>query len=165
MAEGRQRDGDAEKARRDSARDDDALELERAGDADDLGDELTDDDLDADVHDPDDELDDNDDARSTGGRTGSTAIKERARSTAPAGRKATKGKSVGRANIFARLINFFREVVAELRKVIWPTRKELLTYTSVVVVFVIIMLAVVGLLDYGFAKAVLWVFGSKNPTS
>ena len=46
---------------------------------------------------------------------------------------------------------------------IWPTRKELITYTAVVVVFVSIMLTVVGLLDYGFAKAVLWVFGNKVP--
>jgi preprotein translocase subunit SecE len=53
-------------------------------------------------------------------------------------------------------------VVAELRKVIWPTRKELLTYTAVVVVFVSIMLTVVGLLDVAFARAVLWVFGNKT---
>jgi preprotein translocase subunit SecE len=56
-------------------------------------------------------------------------------------------------------------VVAELRKVIWPTRKELITYTAVVIVFVSIMLTVVGLLDYGFAKAVLWVFGNKTTPS
>jgi preprotein translocase subunit SecE len=61
--------------------------------------------------------------------------------------------------IFGRFGRFVREVVAELRKVIWPTRKELLTYTSVVIVFVVIMLTVVGLLDYGFAKAMLFVFG------
>ena len=41
-----------------------------------------------------------------------------------------------RASLPKRLVRFFREVVAELRKVIWPTRKELLTYTAVVVVFV-----------------------------
>lgn len=69
---------------------------------------------------------------------------------------------VDRPGIFARFINFVREVVAELRKVIWPTRKELLTYTTVVVVFVTIMLTVVGLLDVAFAKVVLWVFGNKT---
>jgi len=57
---------------------------------------------------------------------------------------------------------FFREIVAELRKVIWPTRKELITYTTVVVVFVTIMLTVVGLLDLGFGKAILWIFGNKT---
>ena len=54
---------------------------------------------------------------------------------------------------FRRIPIFIREVVAELQKVIWPTRKELLTYTSVVVVFVAIMMTIVGLLDLGFAKA------------
>ena len=62
----------------------------------------------------------------------------------------------------ARIARFFREVVAELRKVIWPTRKELLTYTAVVVVFVAVMLTIVGLLDFGFAKGVLLVFGSPS---
>ena len=48
-----------------------------------------------------------------------------------------------RPNISSRFINFVREVVAELQKVIWPTRKELLTYTAVVVVFVAIMMTFV----------------------
>ena len=47
--------------------------------------------------------------------------------------------------LFGRIARFFREVVAELRKVIWPTRKELLTYTAVVVAFVAVMLTIVGL--------------------
>ncbi|GAA2363617.1 preprotein translocase subunit SecE [Dactylosporangium salmoneum] len=79
--------------------------------------------------------------------------------------KQTKVKEGGSNNIFVRLINFIREVVAELRKVIWPTRKELSTYTLVVVVFVIIMLAIVGGLDFGFAKLVLWSFGNGNADS
>jgi preprotein translocase subunit SecE len=54
-----------------------------------------------------------------------------------------------------RIARFIREVVAELRKVNWPSRKELLTYASVVIVFVVIMMSIVGLLDYGFA----WVVG------
>jgi preprotein translocase subunit SecE len=52
-----------------------------------------------------------------------------------------------------------RETVAEMRKVLWPSRKEMVTYTIVVVIFVVIMVTVVALLDYGFAKAVLAVFG------
>ncbi len=59
----------------------------------------------------------------------------------------------------ARLGRFFREVVAELGKVIWPTRKELITYTAVVIVFVSIMVAIVAGLDIGFSQVVLWVFG------
>jgi preprotein translocase subunit SecE len=54
---------------------------------------------------------------------------------------------------------FYRQVVAELRKVIWPTRKELGTYTSVVLVFVVAVTSIVGVLDLLFTKLVLWVFG------
>ena len=59
----------------------------------------------------------------------------------------------------ARISLFYRQVIAELRKVIWPTRKELITYTSVVIVFVLMVIAYVSVLDFGFAKAVLSVFG------
>jgi preprotein translocase subunit SecE len=54
---------------------------------------------------------------------------------------------------------FMRQIVAELRKVIWPTRKELVTYTTVALVFIMVMVAVVTSLDYGFTKLVLVVFG------
>jgi preprotein translocase subunit SecE len=54
---------------------------------------------------------------------------------------------------------FYKQVVAELRKVIWPTRKELVTYTTVVVVFVLIITALVAVFDLAFGKAVLAVFG------
>jgi preprotein translocase subunit SecE len=54
---------------------------------------------------------------------------------------------------------FLREVVAELRKVIWPGRKELITYTTVVIIFVAVMVALVAGLDILFAKGVVAVFG------
>ena len=54
---------------------------------------------------------------------------------------------------------FLRQVIAELHKVIWPTRKELVTYTTVAVVFIVIMTAIVTSLDYGFTKLVFEVFG------
>ena len=54
---------------------------------------------------------------------------------------------------------FLREVRSELRKVIWPTRKELVTYTTVVIVFVCIVIAYVTVLDFAFSKAVLAIFG------
>ena len=62
-------------------------------------------------------------------------------------------------NVFARISLFFREVVAEMRKVIWPTRKELIAYTTVVIVFVLIMAGIVAALDFVFTKGVLAVFG------
>ena len=52
-----------------------------------------------------------------------------------------------------------RQVVAELRKVIWPTRKELITYTTVALCFILIMIAIVTALDYGFTKLVFAVLG------
>ena len=54
---------------------------------------------------------------------------------------------------------FVRQVAAELRKVIWPTRKELITYTTVSLVFILIMVGIVSALDFGFTKLVLAVFG------
>jgi preprotein translocase subunit SecE len=54
---------------------------------------------------------------------------------------------------------FFRQMVAELRKVIWPTRNMLITYTIVCIVFVLFMVIFVTSLDYGFTKLVFWVFG------
>ena len=48
---------------------------------------------------------------------------------------------------------FVRQVVAELRKVIWPTRKELITYTTVALVFILIMVAIVTGLDYRVHQA------------
>ena len=56
---------------------------------------------------------------------------------------------------------FLRQVVAELRKVVRPTRNELLTYFSVVLVFVLAVMTYVSLLDFGFGKLVLWVFGGS----
>ena len=54
---------------------------------------------------------------------------------------------------------FLRQVVAELRKVIWPTRHELVTYTTVALVFILVMVAIVTSLDYGFTKLIIAVFG------
>ena len=54
---------------------------------------------------------------------------------------------------------FYKQVVAELRKVIWPTRNELVTYTSVVLVFVVFMVLLVSLFDFAFSQAVLKIFG------
>ena len=54
-----------------------------------------------------------------------------------------------------------REVRAELRKVIWPTRKELTTYTTVAVIFIMVMVGIITGLDYGLTKLVFWIFTTK----
>ncbi|SDN44674.1 preprotein translocase subunit SecE [Cryobacterium flavum] len=63
---------------------------------------------------------------------------------------------------FARLSLFIKQVFAELRKVVTPTRKELLSYTGVVLVFVIIMMGIVSAMDWVFGLAVLYVFGTPG---
>ncbi|MBF5002498.1 preprotein translocase subunit SecE [Nocardia sp. BSTN01] len=96
--------------------------------------------------------------------TGSVATIDRGDSSDSASRKASKsaGKKTaerGRGNPFKRLVKFLREVIAELRKVIWPNRKQMVTYTSVVLVFVIFMVAFISGLDLAFIKGVNWLFG------
>jgi preprotein translocase subunit SecE len=67
-------------------------------------------------------------------------------------------KPSGKGRI-ARIGLYYRQVVAELRKVIWPTRNELVSYTWIVLIFVAVMIAFVSAADYGFSKAVLEIFG------
>lgn len=59
---------------------------------------------------------------------------------------------------FGRIGRFIREVVAELRKVIWPTRKELITYAVVVIVFISILMAIIAGYDLLFSWVVQYVF-------
>jgi len=53
---------------------------------------------------------------------------------------------------------FYRQVIAELKKVVWPTRPQVVNYFWVVLVFVLIMMAFVAGLDFGFGKAMFWIF-------
>jgi preprotein translocase subunit SecE len=77
------------------------------------------------------------------------------------GEAAEKRGGGGRASKRSRTTPalFFRQMVGELRKVIWPTRNMLVTYTVVCLVFVLFMVVVVTSLDYGFTKLVFAVFG------
>jgi preprotein translocase subunit SecE len=67
-----------------------------------------------------------------------------------------------RRNPFARLILFIRQVVAELKKVVTPTRRELFSYTGVVLVFVIIMMGIVWGLDQVYTWLVQFTFGDAD---
>ena len=53
---------------------------------------------------------------------------------------------------------FYRQVVAELRKVVWPTQEQLVTYFFVVMTFVLFMMALVSVLDLAFGKMVFAIF-------
>jgi preprotein translocase subunit SecE len=102
-----------------------------------------------------------DDADEPVSRSGGTATRTRPRAGAD-DKPAKAKKDTERVGVFGRIGRFFREVVAELRKVIWPTRKELLTYTAVVIVFVTVITAIVVGLDYVFARGALLIFGDPE---
>lgn len=70
-----------------------------------------------------------------------------------------RGARRGGGNRRSKPVQFYREVLSELRKVIYPGRRELGVYVVVVVVFVSILTAFVSGLDYGLTKAVLKIFG------
>ena len=178
QAAGGRHAGETGGSRRDEDVDKAVVDAEDGAVADDLDEvDAEDEDLDlTDAEDDEDEAsaDDSGSSRRSGGTA--TATRAKPKSSKPQDKKLTKEKDADRKNIFAmffswliglgpRLADFVREVVAELRKVIWPTRNELVTYTTVVVVFVVMMLTIVGLLDFGFAKGVLWVFGSGSGDS
>jgi preprotein translocase subunit SecE len=59
-------------------------------------------------------------------------------------------------------VTFYRQVVAELRKVVWPTQQQLITYFIVVLVFVVVVMTIVSLLDLGFGKAMFAIFGGDT---
>ena len=69
----------------------------------------------------------------------------------------------GRRGPIAGVVLYLKQVMQELRKVITPTRKELFTYTGVVLVFVLIMMALVAGFDLVFGAAVGYFFGN-GPT-
>ena len=83
--------------------------------------------------------------------------------TAASSSKGRPAKKAAKAGFFARIALFVRQVIGELKKVVAPTRKELINYTLVVLVFVAIMMVIVSLLDIGFGTAVSWVFGGIAP--
>ena len=72
-------------------------------------------------------------------------------------RRSGSGAAAKRDRTTAAL--FVRQVAAELRKVIWPTRNELMTYTAAALIFIIFMSVIVLTLDYGFTKLMFWFFG------
>ncbi len=74
-------------------------------------------------------------------------------------KKAKKGANEPRRNPISFVIHYLGEVIAELRKVIWPNRKQMVTYTAVVLVFLAFMVTLIGLVDLGVARLVMLVFG------
>ena len=91
--------------------------------------------------------------------SGATAIDEPTAEPvlATGGKGARKGPKGSRG--LGRIPKLYREVAGEMKKVIWPTRRELIGYSTVVLVFVTVMVLIVAGFDFAFTKAVLAVFG------
>ncbi|MHA7277465.1 preprotein translocase subunit SecE [Arthrobacter sp. HLT1-21] len=68
-------------------------------------------------------------------------------------------KNTPKRGFFGRIFLFVRQVISELKKVVVPTRRELVRYTITVMIFVIIMMLIVTALDFLFGTAAVWVFG------
>ena len=64
-----------------------------------------------------------------------------------------------RKNPFAAVVDYIRGVISEISKVIWPTGRELFTYTLIVLAFLIIMIVLVAGVDYLTSMGVRAVFG------
>jgi preprotein translocase subunit SecE len=60
---------------------------------------------------------------------------------------------------FGRIAMFYRQVISELSKVVWPTRNQLTTYTAVVLVFVTFVILVVSIFDLVLTRITFWIFG------
>ena len=60
-----------------------------------------------------------------------------------------------------KITKFFREVVHELRRVTWPTRKALLTYTIIVLVALVFFSILLGIFDFAFIQLVEFLGGIR----
>lgn len=76
-------------------------------------------------------------------------------------------------SFFAKVVNFFKALPGkiakpfknmwhELRKVTWPSKKDLITYSTVVIIFMVFMAVVIGLLDLGSGELIKLLDGIKK---
>jgi preprotein translocase subunit SecE len=56
--------------------------------------------------------------------------------------------------MFDKVKQFLKEVKTELKKVVWPTRKDTIASTSVVLILVIIIALFLGLVDLGLSRII-----------
>ncbi len=68
--------------------------------------------------------------------------------------KSSTSEQTGKSNIFTQGIDYLQEVQSELKKVTWPTRKQTLGTTLVVIVLVAVVSIFLGLFDFGFSKLI-----------
>ena len=61
--------------------------------------------------------------------------------------------------MFQKILQFLQEVQLELKKVVWPTRKDTFASTSVVLIIVIIIAFFLGLIDLGLTRIIRVILG------
>lgn len=86
------------------------------------------------------------------------AERDRVRAANITGRRGTALDDGPKERRIKRWWRFLKEVRLELKKVSWPTRSEVATYTAVVITVVLVLTAIVFALDWVFANTVLEVF-------
>lgn len=77
--------------------------------------------------------------------------------SAPVG-KGSKGgapKPADRPSLWARLSHFLREVRVELNRVNWPTRQQMIAFTSVTLITTVALTGVIFVLDFTFRQTIL----------
>ncbi|MGH2827442.1 MAG: preprotein translocase subunit SecE [Actinomycetota bacterium] len=77
--------------------------------------------------------------------------KKRAPSPRPSGAPQKKERTKPR--------QFLKEVAGEMQKVNWPTRKEVVSYSTVVLVSAVVIAVIIAAMDYVFTQGVLALFG------
>ena len=85
-------------------------------------------------------------------------------------KKKSNVKADEKLNFFQKVLRFFttlpvrvarpfKNMWRELKKVTWPTRKDLLNYTLIVLAFMVFMGVVIGLLDMGSSRLIALMIG------
>ncbi|WP_030015105.1 MULTISPECIES: preprotein translocase subunit SecE [Micrococcales] len=72
---------------------------------------------------------------------------------------AEEDASTAKRGFFGRIFLFFKQVIGELKKVVSPTRRELVNYVIIVLIFVAFMMMLIFGLDYLFGQGSFWLFG------
>lgn len=92
----------------------------------------------------------NDAARNPSGPAAAADVKRRPASLQK--KAVTPAKSPGEQNWIGKSIQFLREVKAELKKVTWPSKKQTLGSTAVVIIVVMVISFFLGVVDLGLSS-------------
>jgi len=87
-----------------------------------------------------------------------TAVKPVKRLTKPA-KKAAASKAAQTPGAWDRATQFLREVVQELKRVTWPSRRQTLSTTGVVLALVILVSIFLGVVDFALSRLVRLIIG------